>query len=271
MRVMLEQRKPIVRRVRIAPGGQPGEQVILPPAEAHYVSRVLRLRVGDEIKAFDGVNCEYDLRLTEVARQTVTGHVVRVWATPAVSYTPMVLGQAMPKGPKMDLIVAKCSELGLTTLVPLYTDRTVRRHISQRDDEKLGRWQRIAEAAAKQCGRQTLLEIRHPMTLDRFCVDYQTAPLKFICWAQESQQSLRQIVEQWNGRHPVVALVGPEGGWSDQEIAVAQAHGFLAAHLGPLTLRTETAAIVATSLVRYQLGDFELKEMHHENDSTSAD
>lgn len=259
-----------MRRVRIDPGGQPGERVVLPRAEAHYITRVLRLRVGDEIEAFDGVKCEYDLRLTDVSHQTVAVQVVRVRETPTVSYTPLVLGQALPKGPKMDLIVAKCSELGLTTLVPLYTERTVTRRISKRDDEKLGRWQRIAEAAAKQCGRQTLLDIRHPMTLSQFCADYQTAPLKLICWTKESRQSIRHIVEQWNGQSPVVALVGPEGGWSEQEVAVAQTHGFLAAHLGPLTLRTETAAIVVTSLIRYQLGNFELKEMYDEKDSTGA-
>ena len=260
-----------MRRIRIAPGAQPGEQVILPPAEAHYITRVLRLRIGDEIKAFDGVNCQYDLRLTNVARQMATAHVVRVEALSAVSCTPLVLGQAMPKGPKMDLIVEKCSELGLTILVPLYSERTVKRHVSKRDDEKLGRWRRIAEAAAKQCGRQTLLKIRSPMTLHQFCVDYQAATLKLICWTQESQQSLRHIVEQWDGQPPVVALVGPEGGWSEQEIAVARAHGFRTAHLGPLTLRTETAAIVVTGLVRYQLGDFELKGIQHEKDSTRVD
>ena len=255
-----------MRRIRIAPGGHVGERVVLPWPEAHYVTRVLRLRVGDEIKAFDGARCEYDLQLTDVSRQMVAGQVVRVRETPTLSYTPLVLGQAIPKGPKMDLIVAKCSELGLTTLVPLYTERTVTRHVSKRDADKLGRWQRIAEAAAKQCGRQTLLDIRRPMTLSQFCVDYQTAPLKLICWNKESQQSLRHTVERWNGQPPVVALVGPEGGWSEQEVGVAQAHGFLAAHLGPLTLRTETAAMVVTSLIRYQLGDFELKDTHDEKD-----
>jgi 16S rRNA (uracil1498-N3)-methyltransferase len=259
-----------MRRIRIAPGRQPGEQVVLPRTEAHYVSRVLRLRTGDAIKAFDGVACEYDLRLTDVSPLAVTGQVMRVWVTPIASFTPLVLGQAMPKGARMDLIVAKCSELGLTVLVPLYTERTVARYISNRADEKLSRWQRIAEAAAKQCGRQTLLEIRQPMTLSQFCADYQAAPLKFICWTKESQHSLRHIVEQWNGQPPVVALVGPEGGWSDQEIAVARAHDFRTAHLGSLTLRAETAAIVVTSLMRYQLGDFELKGMHDEKDSTGA-
>lgn len=259
-----------MRRIRIAPGRQPGDQVVLPRTEAHYVTRVLRLGVGDAVKAFDGVRCEYDLRLTDVSPLAVTGQVVRVGITPTASFTPLVLGQAMPKGAKMDLIVAKCSELGLTALVPLYTERTVARYISKRADEKLGRWQRISEAAAKQCGRQTLLEIRQPMTLAQFCVDYQSAPLKLICWTKESQQSLRHCVAQWNGQPPVVALVGPEGGWSDREIAVARVHGFHTAHLGPLTLRTETAAIVVTSLLRYQLGDFELKGMHDEKDSAGA-
>ncbi len=128
-----------MRRVRIAPGLRPGDEIVLPREVAHYLTRVLRLQIGDEFQAFDGVTSEYDLRLTAVSPVTVAGQVVRKWAKPSVPLTPLVLGQAIPKGPKMDLIVEKCSELGLTTLVPLYTERTVPRNISDRAQEKLGR------------------------------------------------------------------------------------------------------------------------------------
>jgi 16S rRNA (uracil1498-N3)-methyltransferase len=220
---------------------------------------VLRLQMGDALQAFDGVTSEYELRLTAVSPLTVAGRVVQRWTTLPVSLTSLVLGQAIPKGPKMDLIVEKCSELGLTTLVPLYTERTVPQNIPKRAHEKLGRWHRIAEAAAKQCGRQTLLEIHNPMSLKQFCADYQAVPVKLICWAKETQQSLAHGLDQQSGQHAVAVLVGPEGGWSEQEISLAQAHGFRTAHLGPLTLRTETAAMVVTSLIRYHLGDFELQ------------
>ena len=248
-----------MRRVRIAPGLRPGNEIVLPREVAHYLTRVLRLQIGDEFQAFDGVTSEYDLRLTAVSPVTVAGQVVRKWTKPSASLTPLVLGQAIPKGPKMDLIVEKCSELGLTTLVPLYTERTVPRNISDRAHEKLGRWNRIAEAAAKQCGRQTLLEIQNPRTLNQFCTDYQTAPVKLICSEKETGQSLLHSLDQQSGQHSVAVLVGPEGGWSEQEISLAQTHGFCTAHLGPLTLRTETAAMLVTSLIRYHLGDFELQ------------
>ena len=246
-----------MHRVRIAPGAQPGDLITLPKPEAHYVARVLRLRAGDEVKAFDGVSHEYHVQLTTVSSTTVKGQVVRVLTRPAVSLAPLILGQAIPKGAKMDLIVEKCSELGLTTLVPLYTERTVVRDSPQRIDEKLARWQRVAEAAARQCGRCVLLELRRPMTLSDFCAHYVTAPVKLVCWEKESQRGLRHIFGQWYGQHPVVVLIGPEGGWSDQEIDVAQSHGFLTTHLGSLTLRTETAAIAITSIIRYHLSELE--------------
>jgi 16S rRNA (uracil1498-N3)-methyltransferase len=246
-----------VPRVRIAPGMRQGDMITLPKAEAHYVADVLRLRVGDEISAFDGRAQEYRLRLTTVSSTVVQGQVVASRTRATVSPKPLVLGQAVPKGAKMDLIVEKCSELGLTTLVPLYTERTVVREIPGRLETKLARWQRVAEAAARQCGRHTLLDLQPPMSLVDFCAHYSTAPVKLVCWERERQWGLRQALETWAGQSPVVVLIGPEGGWTTQEIAVARTHGFVTVHLGPCMLRTETAAIAITSIIRYSLGDLE--------------
>jgi 16S rRNA (uracil1498-N3)-methyltransferase len=246
-----------VYRVRIAPGVQQGDVVTLPKAEAHYVAHVLRLRAGDELSAFDGVAQKYRLRLTTVSSTAVQGQVVASQHGTVASPKPLILGQAVPKGTKMDLIVEKCSELGLTTLVPLYTKRTVAREVPGRMRQKLARWHRIAEAAARQCGRHTLLDLRHPMSLADFCAHYSAAPVKIVCWTREPRSGLRQALNRCAGQSPVVILIGPEGGWSDQEITMARAHGFAAVHLGPRVLRTETAAIVVTSIVRYSLGELE--------------
>ena len=244
-------------RVRIAPDQRHGETVELPRAEAHYVAHVLRLRPGDEIDAFDGLERTYRLRLTTVSSTMVQGRVVAMQVVATDASIPLVLGQAMPKGTKMDLVVEKCSELGLTTLVPLYTERTIVREVPGRLRQKLARWHRIAAAAARQCGRRTLLDVQDPMPLPDFCTHYKTASAKIVCWEEERQQGLQQLLDGRTGTHPVVVLIGPEGGWTSEEIALARAHGFATVRLGPRILRTETAAIAMTSIIRYSLGAFE--------------
>jgi 16S rRNA (uracil1498-N3)-methyltransferase len=246
-----------VPRVRIPPGVRQGDVITLSKTEAHYVARVLRLHAGDDINAFDGVAQEYQLRLITVSSSVVQARVMASGAGSDVSPTPLVLGQAVPKGAKMDLIIEKCSELGLTTLVPLYTERTVVREVPQRLRTKLARWQRVAQAAARQCGRRALLELHGPMSLVEFCANYSAAPVKIVCWEGESRRGLRQVLGRCVGQSPVVVLIGPEGGWSDQEIALARVHGFVPVHLGPHILRAETAAIAVTSIVRYSAGELE--------------
>jgi 16S rRNA (uracil1498-N3)-methyltransferase len=246
-----------VYRVRIAPDTRQGDIITLPKAEAHYVAHVLRMRAGEEIDAFDGVEHEYRLRLIAVSSRTVQGQVLASRSSMMPSLTPLVLGQAVPKGTKMDLIVEKCSELGLTTLVPLYTERTIVRTLPGQTSDKLARWQRIAQAAARQCGRHTLLDVRPPMPLADFYADYPTAAVKIVCWEKETQQGLRQVLDALAAKDPIVILIGPEGGWTSQEIVTARAHGFVTAQLGSHRLRTETAAIAVTGIIRYHLGELE--------------
>jgi 16S rRNA (uracil1498-N3)-methyltransferase len=246
-----------MHRVCVPPGALDQPTVILPPSVAHYVMHVLRLRVGDELDAFDGRGQECRLRVTSISPTQVQGERVALLVTAAPSLTPFILGQALPKGTKMDLIVEKCSELGLTTLVPLYTDRTVVRQAPERLAGKMARWQRIAAAAARQCGRRTLLDVHAPMALADFCTCYRSAPIKFVCWEAEQRYGMRQALAGLTDQSPIVVLIGPEGGLTMDEVGMARAHGFMTVSLGPRVLRTETAAIVLISIVRYSLGELE--------------
>jgi 16S rRNA (uracil1498-N3)-methyltransferase len=162
----------------------------------------------------------------------------------------------------MDLIVEKCSELGLTTLVPLHTERTVVREASERLATRMARWQRIAAAAARQCGRRTLLDVQPPMALRDFCGRYGSAPVKLVCWEEERRQGIRQVLESLAGQSPIVLLIGPEGGLTVHEVETARTQGFITVSLGSHLLRTETAAIVLTGIVRYSLGDLEPSTDH---------
>lgn len=246
-----------MHRVRISASVQPGETITLPDSEAHYVARVLRMRPGDVIEAFDGLAGKYRIRLTAVSASGVCGRVMVAHREAPAASTSLVLGQALPKGARMDLVIEKCSELGLTTLVPVDAERTVVRLQPERMAARLARWRRVAEAATRQCRRATLLDIRAPMSAEAFCFHYRDAPVKIVCWAGETQRGLRQVLERVVDQRPVVALIGPEGGWTNQEIDIARRHGFVTVHLGPRILRTETAAIAVTSILQYSLGALE--------------
>lgn len=243
-----------MRRIRLmAPPSADGMVTFAPP-EAHYAARVLRLRVGDEVAAFDGRGSEWRVRLIAVAPDRLQGELITSVVPTGTPLSPLILGQALPnKTSKVDLIVEKGSELGLTTFAPLYTARTVMH--KGRLETKLSRWERIAEAAARQCGRRILLDIHPPQPFDDFCIAYQSAPTKIMCWEEESQRGIRDVLEAPIPTGSIVVLVGPEGGWTEQEVIQAQAHGFTTISLGPRILRTETAAITLVSLIRYAQGD----------------
>lgn len=246
-----------MHRVRIAPDTPACGIVVLSKTEAHYVARVLRLGVGDEIDVFDGAGGQGRLCLTRVSSLTVEGQLVAPLLRGTSLPKPLILGQGLPKGSKMDLIVEKCSELGLTALVPLLTERTVVREVPKRQVEKLARWRRVAEAAARQCGRPALLELHAPMSLVDFCESYRAAAVKIVCWEEEQQQGLRQVLSRQAGQSPLVVLLGPEGGLTSEEVAVARVYGFVSVSLGSRILRTETAAVAVTAIIRYSWNELE--------------
>lgn len=246
-----------MRRIRLDSNLQKGSSVVLPAADAHYVARVLRLQEGDTLAAFDGAGQAWHLRLKTVSGQQVTAEIIASLPVNPAALAPVILGQAVPKSAKMDLIVEKCSELGLTTLVPLYTDRTVVRDVPDRLHNRLTRWRRIAEAAAKQCGRQILLEIQSPQSLLDFCTQYQSTAAKVFCWEGETHSGVKSRLESLTEADSHAVLIGPEGGWTEAEVDLIQGHGFIPVSLGPRILRTETAAITITSLIRYSRGDLD--------------
>lgn len=246
-----------MHRAYVPPGTLEETVISLSRDTAHYIARVLRLRVDDQIGLFDGSGQEWLVRLTRVSADLVQGERLTLLAVPSSCNKVVVLGQGLPRGAKMDWIVEKCSELGLSALVPLHTRLSVVRSTGQRMSEKMARWQRIAAAAAGQCGRRTLLELGTPSSLPDFCARYGAAPVKIICWEQETAHSMRQVLETGDNRYPIAVLVGPESGFTEDEIAVAETHGFVPVSLGPRRLRTETAAVAVISIIRYSRGELD--------------
>jgi 16S rRNA (uracil1498-N3)-methyltransferase len=230
--------------------------IALSADEARHARDVLRLGRGDEVFVFDGEGREYRSVIADISSRSITLNVVEeTEAAKPESSLDLTLAVALLKGEKFDLVVQKATELGVTTLVPLITARAdVRIREPQDAARKVERWQRIALESAKQCGRARLTLVNAPTNLDEFFRSITDVHLGVMFTARDGG-SLDVAIETKPDFKSVVALVGSEGGWTDEELAQARKYGWQLVILGGRTLRAETAAIVAMTLLQHRLGD----------------
>ncbi len=233
-----------LRRFFVAPAAFDQQPIVFAPREAHHIARVLRLRPGARLIAFDGSR-EAEVEVASIDGPAVTARRVGQ-PGPARRPVEIALLQGVARGPKMDLIIRMGTEIGLAALHPVLTARAVAGPGSAR----LARWQRIAQQAARQCGRGDLPAIHAPAALDEALVALGPVDLFVVPWEEEA----RSIGEVIAGRPFATAavLVGPEGGLEPGEIATTRAAGGLTVSLGPLILRTETAGLVTAAMLFYE-------------------
>jgi len=222
---------------------------------SHYVRDVLRLGYGDELILFDGSGQEYTASISETCPRSVCLEISGQRAGLEEPPVRLILGLGLLKAQKMDLVVQKCVELGVHTVVPLISERAVSSPDLPRGLEKRNRWEKIAREASRQCGRCRLAEISPVVSLGEFLSKAAVADLRLIFTVREAG-SLDLIQGRENERpQQVFFLTGPEGGFSRQEEERAVEEGFVPVGLGPRTLRAETAAILAAGLLQYRFGD----------------
>ncbi len=209
----------------------------LPDDAATYVTRVHRLGVGDRFLAFDpGQAIEADAEIVALSRK---GATARIDATRPASRRPtrrVTLLQGSCKGDKMDAIVRDATELGATTIVPVITERSIARPDAARAD----RWRRIAVEAARQCGRGDVPRVEEPVALAALLARSRAPEVIAICLDPRAERALGAALAGLAAETEIAFLVGPEGGLSDEEIALAERAGYVPARLGTLVLRTET-------------------------------
>jgi 16S rRNA (uracil1498-N3)-methyltransferase len=236
--------------------------ITLSPEESHHLSRVLRLRPGDFVSAFDGLGSEYLCSVAASGNQA-TLEIIEPLTDPVESQLPLTLAQALAKGEKFDFIVQKATELGVRRIVPIVTEHSDVRIADEKADRRLLRWQRIALEAVKQCGRRVLLQIEPPLAFTEFlnCENPRSdaAPIVelplMLAFTEKGGEPIDKVISAYRPGSPVVAVVGPEGGWSDSETRAMLEFGCQCVTLGRRTLRTETAAIAAVTLIQHALGD----------------
>jgi 16S rRNA (uracil1498-N3)-methyltransferase len=226
-----------------------GLEVELEEGPSRHLAGALRLGAGAAVTLFDGTGGEYAATISALARKRVQVAIGEFRAVERESPLETELGIAVSRGERMDWVVQKSTELGAAAISPLNTERTEVRLQGERAGKKLHHWRQIAVSACEQCGRNRLPAIAELQTLADW-LQHVEADLKLVLHHRCAQPLPLQSKPR-----RVALLIGPEGGLSDAEIALAEAAGFAALSLGPRVLRTETAPVAALSILQHHWGD----------------
>ena len=211
-----------------------------------HLTRVLRHRIGDVVEISDNESMEYEIELTGLSPEKVVG---RILTSHPFEWEPKIrvtLYQGIPKQSKMELIIQKTVELGVDSVLPMFTERTVvqdRGHF----DRKTDRWQKIATEAVKQCRRGLVPKIGPAVTLDDVRMIMAENDLNLLCYEDERQTTIKEVLrkERLNAPEKIGLIIGPEGGISREEAAFLKSRGAVPVSLGPRIFRTETAGLAA--------------------------
>ena len=234
------------------------DSILITGSDALHISRSLRMREGEEITVCDMRRLEYRCRLAGFTAETVTAEILSVTACATEPPYFATLYMALPKGDKMEWIIQKSVELGVARIVPFASSRSVVRLDKAGGEKKRERWQKIADAAAGQCGRGILPEISAPVSFEDALRGAMQDSLSFFCYEGEASggQTLPKLLQNFgkdrNG--PSVAIsffVGAEGGFAVEEVEKAKAAGLPTVGLGPRILRCETAPLFVLSCLSY--------------------
>ena len=229
--------------------------MLLDDADARHISKALRMRAGDEIILSDGMGKSFIAVLDKVDREGVSCAITQPAPETAAPALRVTLVQALPKGDKMDYIVQKGAEIGLSGIIPLISERVEAKLTEDKRIKRTERWRRIAMEAAKQCRRPDIPQISPPRTWDEALEEIPQSACALIPWEGETKYSLKSFLRERPAPQEIYCFIGPEGGFSSSEIEKARRHGLLSVSLGPRILRAETAGLAVAVMLLYQWGD----------------
>lgn len=236
----------------VSPENISGSTITITGDDVIHIKKVLRLKIDDIVTVCDGAERDYLAEISNIGTESITLTIIEAHENKNEPPVSVVLYQGMPKADKLEYIIQKSIELGVDSIVPIMTERTVVRFDSNKDiGKKLLRWQRIANEAAKQCNRGKLPNVLEPVSFKNAIADASQKSLGIIAYedAEQKPQRIKPV------NSTISIFVGPEGGFSGEEIEIAQNYGIQTVSLGPRILRTETAGIVLVSILMSRFGD----------------
>src|SRR5438132_6825786 len=246
-----------MHRFYISPENWDARAFALCGSEAHHARDVLRSRVGEKLVLFNGQGREITAEIVDLGDDEIILRKLHEAETPPLRCR-IVLGQAIPKGKNMELIVQKAVEIGAAEIAPIMSDRTIVQVDPETAAQKQSKWQQVAIEAAKQCGQNWLPRVHAPRRLGEFFATSATFDLHLIGSLQPGAQHLKRILADYSSEHQhlpesVLMLIGPEGDFTPAELTLARRQECYPITLGPIILRVETAAIYCLSVLSYEL------------------
>jgi len=232
-----------------------GETATVTGQELDHMRKVLRLAPGAAVTLFDDSGWEHEGVIRSYTAHSGEIAILKSFQPERESPLRVTLAQALGKGEKMDWVVEKATELGVAQIAPFVSSRTVPRLDRAGSEKRQTRWQKIALSAAKQSGRTKVPDILEITDFQNLVRQAWPCALKLLCWEGESQLNLTQLHRETPRVESLLLAIGPEGGFSADEVAEATRNGFKSVGLGKRILRTETAALVALSLAQFLWGD----------------
>lgn len=226
--------------------------------DVQHISRVLRLKEGDKIEICDQQGTDYLVSIEYISKNTVRTNIISQEISKGEPCIDVVLYQGIPKSTKMDLIIQKCTEMGITRIVPVVTARTVVKLESEKDEmKKVARWTKISEEAAKQSKRGIVPRIDMPMNLEQALKDSQQLDLNLIPYEGEKEMSVKKALQSKEPKS-VGFFIGPEGGFDAFEIDKAKQSNLVPVTLGNRIMRTETAGFAMLTCIMYEYDQMQI-------------
>lgn len=221
-----------------------------------HISKVLRLSEGDKIEICNKDNVDYLVSISSIDKKHIECRIINKYTSKTESLIEIVLFQAVPKSSKMDLIIQKNVEIGVKKITPIISDRcVVKIKDKSAEKKKIQRWQKIAYEAAKQCKRGIIPTIGNIVDIQDLNSILSEFDMVIMPYEEENDNGIKKVISRNADIKKIGIIIGPEGGFTKDEVEKVISWGGSSVSLGPRILRTETAGLVTTSIVMYELGD----------------
>lgn len=229
-----------------------GDKIYIREGDAHHIARSLRMAEGDALTVSDGEGKEYSCRLTRIRDEECECQIISENIGATESPVDITLCMAYPKGDKLETVIQKAVELGVSRILPFESSRCIKRPKVEKIDKQLARLSRIAEEAAKQCGRARIPEVLAPLSFGEMLKYIAKCELTLFCYEAEEDSSVKNVLRAHGRPKSCAVIVGSEGGFSKEEALLAEESGAVDVSLGKRILRCETAPDFVLSAISYE-------------------
>lgn len=252
-----------MQRYFVEPAQFGEREVTITGEDARHIGRVMRSKPGDKLIVSDGDSREVLAEITMIEPQEVTAAIIETLAASGEPWLQVTVAQSLPKGDKLETVIQKCTEIGAAAFLPFLSERTVVQYDRKKEEKRLSRWRKIAKEAAEQAHRSKIPALELPVKWDELLAAFSAYDLVCLCYEQEHGRQLRDILKPFADKldserirtYKVAVVVGPEGGFTEEEVREAEAAGAVSIGLGRRILRTETAAMAALTCIMYESGE----------------